>query len=109
MTPDLYDAWLTAGNNLQPIGDWVAAHWLPLATLVATLAFAIWVLRRIARGTDYRTRNDRLMADRYARYRPTPEQQQPGHDHQLYLDCIAVYGEHPGINRLLNDIRKEKP
>lgn len=49
------------------------------------------------------------MARRYARYRPTLEQQQPGSDHQLYLDCIAVYGEHPGIDRLLNDIRKEKP
>lgn len=113
MTPDLYGAWLTAGNTLQPIGDWITAHWLPLTILAAGLTLAAWALRRFIRAglRDYRTHNDRVMADRYTRHRPTPEQQQPGNDHQLYLDCIAVYGEHPGIDRLLNDInpRKEKP
>jgi hypothetical protein len=109
MTPDLYDAWLTAGNNLQPIGDWLAAHWPPLAILAALLAFAAWAIRRYIRGgTDYRTRNDRVMARRYATYRPTPERQQPGTDRQLYLDCIAVYGEHPD-QTLSNQQRKEKP
>lgn len=80
-----------------------------LVATAAGLALAWWQLRRGI--TDQRTRNDRVMARRYARHRPTPEQQQPGNDHQLYLDCIAVYGEHPGIDRLLNDTnpRKEKP
>lgn len=74
-----------------------------------------WQARRAIRAMredDQRTRNDRTMARRYAHHRPTPEQQQPGTDYQLYLDCIAVYGEQPGIDRLLNDIhqhRKEKP
>lgn len=111
MNPDLYDAWLTAGNNLQPLGDWLAANW-GWITIPAAFAFACWSIPRyILGGTDQRTRNDRVMARRYAAYRPTPEQQQPGHDHQLYLDCIAVYGEHPDTNQLLDDTkpRKEKP
>ncbi|WP_406418327.1 hypothetical protein [Streptomyces sp. NBC_01614] len=111
MNPDLYDAWLTAGNTLQPAGDWLVANWVGLTGLIAGAVLAVWAIRRhISSGHDaHRTRDDRVMARRYARYRPTLEQQQPGSDHQLYLDCIAVYGEHPGIDRLLNDIRKEKP
>lgn len=37
-TPDLYGAWLTAGNNLQHAGTWLADHlaWLTVAALLLT-------------------------------------------------------------------------
>lgn len=45
MTPDLYGAWLTAGNNLQPIGDWIVDFVLtvgPGCLLCAAMWLAIW-------------------------------------------------------------------
>ncbi|MER8004815.1 hypothetical protein [Streptomyces sp. NPDC094149] len=44
MTPDLYAAWLAAGNNLQPYGAWIAAHWIWLvvaASATATIALQL--------------------------------------------------------------------
>ena len=57
MNPNLYDAWLTAGNTLQPVGDWIVAHWPGLAASTAALAFAWWALRRTIRATDQPARN----------------------------------------------------
>jgi hypothetical protein len=102
MTPDLYDAWLTAGNNLQPIGDWFAAHWPGLAILAAGLAAVAWSIRSFIRAShdDQRTRNDRAMAQRITRFEPRPEPGQPGQDQQLLQQCHAICPELA---------RKEKP
>lgn len=43
-TPDLYGAWLTAGNNLQPYIGWAVAHWIWLvvaASATATIALQL--------------------------------------------------------------------
>lgn len=92
MTPNLYDAWLTAGNNLQPIGDWLTVHWLHLAILAAGLAFATWALRRWIRGglRDYRTLNDRVAADRITRFEDRPEPGTPGADDDLLDQCKQI-------------------
>lgn len=42
MTPNLYDAWLTAGNNLQPAGDWFVDFMLTVGPGLC-LAFAAWL------------------------------------------------------------------
>lgn len=110
---DAYSGFITAGNTVQPVGDWLDAHWSWL-TIPAALIFAAWAIRRhIRRGLDdYRTINDRVMADRYADERPTPELQQPGTDPALLLDCIAVYGDSHELDRLrdaINQHRKENP
>ena len=91
MTPDLHAAWLTAGNNLQPIGDWLTAHWVPLAILAALLVAAAWAIRKHIRGgIDYRTRNDRTAAHRITRTEDRPEPGQPGHDNQLLRQCNQI-------------------
>ena len=40
-TPDVYGAWLTAGNNLQHASGWAAGHWMWLVVAAAVLAAAI--------------------------------------------------------------------
>lgn len=103
MTPDLYGAWLTAGNNLQPIGDWIAANWGWLA-IAATAAFVIWRTWRIRPHDDYRTRNDQRAAWMTVCNAPRPEPAEPGHDAGLLLDCIAAYGDCADLDRLRNAI-----
>lgn len=92
MTPDLYDAWLTAGNNLQPLGDWLAAHWFGVTALAAGVTFCVWAIRRhIRRGLDdYRTVNDRAAADRLASNQDRPEPGTPGHDSELLAQCNQI-------------------
>lgn len=46
-TPDLYAAWLTAGNNLQPVGTWIAHNWINLAIAIS-LAVTGWRIIRWA-------------------------------------------------------------
>lgn len=46
MTADLYAAWLTAGNNLQPIGAWLGGHWIWLVASASAAATAWWAVRR---------------------------------------------------------------
>lgn len=106
----LHEAFLTAGNNLQPIGDWITVNWLPLTILAAALTFAAWALRRFIRGglRDYRTHNDRVMADRYTRHRPTPEQQQPGNDLHLLIDAELAYGDTESLTRLRTTIHQHR-
>lgn len=61
MTPDLYGAWLTAGTNLQPAGDWVVRNWPNLAIAVALAVFAAWSIGRALR--DANTRINTILAD----------------------------------------------
>lgn len=51
VTPDVYAAWLTAGNNLQPVGRWLAGGgaWIPILAVAAVL---IWRIRQAARRVD---------------------------------------------------------
>jgi hypothetical protein len=50
VNPDLYGAWLTAGNNLQPAGAWIARNWtnLAIAAVLAIAACLIWQALRDA-------------------------------------------------------------
>lgn len=45
MTPNLREAFLTAGNNLQPIGDWVVDFWITFGPGLG-LAIAGWICLR---------------------------------------------------------------
>jgi hypothetical protein len=79
------------------------------------LVGAAYCLRRairVWRGDDYRTRNDRVMAERILRVDPPSEQQTPGTDSDLLLDAALAYYGPAGLDRLHNaitDSRKEKP
>lgn len=101
--PDLYGAWLTAGNNLQPIGDWLTTHWLGLAMLTGGLTLVAWSVRSYIRAShdDQRTRNDRARAQRITRTQDRTEPGMPGHDDQLLQQCHQIL--HATENR------KEKP
>jgi hypothetical protein len=95
MNPDLYGAWLTAGNNLQPVGAWLAGNWWWLAATAAAV-FAAWALRRFIRSglDDYRACNDRIAADRITHTQDWPEPPAPGCD-QLLLDaCNDICPDH---------------
>ena len=109
MSADLYAAWLTAGDNLQSVGAWLAGDgaWVPIFAVAAVIVWRIW---RIRPRDDYRTRNDRTAARR-ATSGPRPEPGQPGTDVGLYLDCVAVYGDCDDLDRLraIDQHRKEKP
>lgn len=102
MNPDLYGAWLTAG-------DWAATHWPYLATAAAVAATAWAVTRFIRRGCDdYRTCNDRAAADRIVAVEPRPEPAAPGKDDGLYLDCVAIYGDCEELDRLRHAIDQHR-
>jgi hypothetical protein len=83
--------------------------------ILAGLVGAAYCLRRairVWRGDDYRTRNDRVMAERTLRVDPPSEQQTPGTDSDLLLDAALAYYGPAGLQRLHNAInqhRKEKP
>lgn len=83
---------------------------LLITAAVATLgAIACsWKIPRAWRGDDYQTRNDQAAAWRQLCGDPPAEQQQPGTDHQLYLDCIAVYGDCDELQRLRDAINETR-
>ena len=101
-TPDLYGAWLTAGNNLQGVGAWIVAHWW-LIPVLAAAAFAAWAVTPCLRDASRKV--DDILADR-------PEPAEPGRDVRLYLDCVAIYDDCDELDRLrdaINQYRKENP
>lgn len=61
MTADMYAAWLTAGNNLQPIGAWLAGNWMWLVPALAAAVFAVWSIRRSLRQANKKV--DQILAD----------------------------------------------
>jgi hypothetical protein len=100
VSPDLYAAWLTAGNNLQSAGAWLAGDgaWVPIfAVAAAVLLVVCWALR----GDDYRTRNDRTAAWR-ATSGPRPEPGVPGSNEADLQTCRQIM-------RATNRARGEKP
>lgn len=120
MTPEQVDGYRTAGDRLGAVADWyinvIATYgvWTVLAVQVAAVLAVYcvaWVL--IDRGEQRRrTRRDRTRAWRQLCDDPPAEQQQPGSDSGLLLDCIAVFGDCEELDRLraaINDARKEKP
>lgn len=102
MTPDLYGAWLTAG-------DWAATHW-PHLTAAAAVAAAAWAVTRfIRRGhDDYRTSNDRAAAQCIVDTQARPEPATPGNNTGLYLDCVAIYGDCEELDRLRHAIDQHR-
>lgn len=52
MTPDLYGAWLTAGNTLQPYGAWIARNWPNLTIAILLAVAACWSIRKASRRVD---------------------------------------------------------
>jgi cbb3-type cytochrome oxidase subunit 3 len=102
MNPDLYAAWLAAGNNLQPVGAWLGRNWAWLGAAVVAAGVAWWALRRELRAAG----------DQVATILADQPQQQPSTDAGLYLDCVAAYGDCDELDRLRDAIdqhRKEKP
>jgi hypothetical protein len=88
MNPDLYAAWLTAGNNLQPAGAWLA-DWWPLLTAAAVLTVIGWAWRP-TRGDDYRSRNDQRAAVRITGLGEQPEPGQPGSNEDDLRTCLHI-------------------
>ncbi|MFE2485981.1 hypothetical protein ACFXGR_22325 [Streptomyces mirabilis] len=82
--------------------------------ILIALVGAVYCARRgirVWRGDDYRTRSDRVMAERTCRTNPTSEQQTPGTDTDLLLDAALAYYGPAGLERLhdaINDIREEE-
>lgn len=105
MTPDLYGAWLAAGDRLQPAGAWLAGWWplLAAALLLTVIGWALWP----ARG-DYRSRNDQAAAWAAVDVGARPEPGQPGVDAGLYLDCVAIYGDCDDLDRLRDAIEQHR-
>jgi hypothetical protein len=85
VTPDVYDAWLTAGDTLRPYGDWIATNWLWLAAGLLILAAAVVV--RWAVRDDYRSYNDRRAAWFVVCDGPRPEPPAPGSNEQWLATC----------------------
>ena len=97
MTPDVYAAWLTAGDNLQPIGDWIAGHWTGLVALAVAFA-ALWVVWWAIRD-DCRPR---ATASRQPYSDPAARETQPGSDEDDLLTCLQIL-------HATDTARKEKP
>lgn len=96
MSPDLYAAWLTAGNNLQPYGDWLAHNWPNLAAALGLGAFGGWCIRRALR-------------DRH--HLPAAFDNTPPHDDDALITCRRIDRlgvRDPDMPRLVNDYLRDK-
>lgn len=83
MNPDVYGAWLAAGVAL------------------AVIVWAWWP------RDDYRSRNDRVAAQRAARF-GLGEDQEPGTDIGLYLAAVAAYDDCDDLDRLRDAIEQHR-
>ena len=88
MSADLYAAWLTAGDRLQPAGDWIVANWWWITAVVASV-FAAWAIRRSIRAA--RRASDRINAWLTACNGDRPEPGQPGSNDGLLDACNAIW------------------
>jgi hypothetical protein len=102
VSADLYAAWLTAGDRLQPVGAWIVGNWPWLAPVAAAAVFAAWAIRRCLR--DASDRVTAILADLDDR----PELPQPGNDVGLYLDCVAIYDDCADLDRLRDAIDQHR-
>ncbi|MET9909754.1 hypothetical protein ABZZ74_23615 [Streptomyces sp. NPDC006476] len=50
MSPDVYAAFLTAGDRLQSYGAWIVRNWPNLAAAIVLAVFATWCIRRACHG-----------------------------------------------------------
>lgn len=93
MNRDLYAAWLTAGNRLQPVGEWTVGHWTGLVAL-AVAAAALWVvwwsIHDDTRRAERNDRNDRIAAQRADRIEDRPEPAEPGSNEDDLLICLQI-------------------
>jgi hypothetical protein len=104
MNPDLYGAWLTAGNNLQPVGAWLGRNWIWLGAAVMAAGIAWWALRR-----ELRAAGDQVTA---ILAEPATQNTDWGTDDELLLDAYLTYYGNGGLQKLRDAIdqhRKEKP
>lgn len=102
MSVDLYAAWLTAGNNLQPIGAWLGGNWIWLVAAVTAAATAWWAVRRWIRSDRRQAAYDREAAWHIQCYNPPAIQTRPGSDSSDLLTCLNILGA-------TEQTRKEKP
>jgi hypothetical protein len=85
------------------------------AVFLTGLAGATYCVRRgirVWRGDDYRTRNDRVAAQRLLHTDPPAIDTQPGTDTDLYLDAALAYYGPGGLDRLhdaVHEAREETP
>lgn len=96
MTSDLYAAWLTAGNHLQPYGNWIAVNWPNLAIALGIGAFGGWCIRRALR-------------DRH--HLPAAPDNLPPIDDDALITCRRIDRlgvRDPHIHRLANDHLRRK-
>ncbi|MET8081854.1 hypothetical protein [Streptomyces sp. NPDC005303] len=100
MNPDLYSAWLAAGDRLQPVGAWLAGDgaWVPIAAVAAVIVWRTW---RIRPRDDYRSRNDRRQAAWLAFCEDRPEPAEPGSNDDDLLTCLHILAA-------TNNARKER-
>ncbi|MFD9276842.1 hypothetical protein ACFWD7_06065 [Streptomyces mirabilis] len=82
--------------------------------ILIALVGAVYCARRgirVWRGDDYRTRNDRVMAERILHTDPPAIDIQPGTDTDLLLDAALAYYGPAGLQRLhsaINETREEE-
>lgn len=96
MTPDLYGAWLTAGNNLQPVGAWLTTNWPNLAIAVSIGSIGIGIIRWSLRDT---------------RHLPAAPDNQPPHDTDALIVCRRIDRlgvRDPDIHRHVNNYLRDK-
>ena len=75
MNPEVYAALQTAGDNLQPVGAWLAANWINLAIAASFLAVGIQITR---------------WAIRDRRRTPAAPDNVPPVDDELLIQCRAI-------------------
>jgi hypothetical protein len=119
VSPELYDAYRTAGHNLHAAADWYLLQidewgWPIVLVWQAGGLIAVWcgigaALHLSGWLRDRRDeRRDRAAAWRMQCTAPHAEQRQPGTDVGLYLDCVAIYSDCDELDRLRDAIDQHR-